>query len=451
MPRYPGGLIRKTPVTPAGPFQNGAASGVWTLADAAYWTKQGLWPTQGVLPSWIGVWGDSAVENFNDIAIDSGGNLYATGDTSTSGVGSYATVKYNSLGVLQWQRRLSDTNGTSGYGVCVDSSGNVYLTGDSYYSMGLIKYDTSGTLQYQQFVDNGNIELGYGGAIDSSANFYAVGQLRLSGVDNFIITKTNSSGAVQWQRYLGIPGNYAYGLGAVTDASNVYVCGNVQGIAMLAAYSLAGTLQWQRKLTAPSTAMTFNGCATDGAGSVYAVGREDATPRIGVVVKYNSSGVIQWQRKLSGVSDISLERCAVDASGNLYASGTLGQFGTSALIVCYNSSGVLQWQRTFAVSGGSVTGRGVTTDASGTYYLCGSTSRPTQNGLIARLPTSGTKTGTYALGGASYTYAASSLTEAAATYTDAAGTMTNTTISIAPTTSGYTAATTTLTSSVVTI
>lgn len=47
MPRWPGGLIRKTPVTPAGPLQNGAAPGVWTLADAAYWTKQGLWPTAG--------------------------------------------------------------------------------------------------------------------------------------------------------------------------------------------------------------------------------------------------------------------------------------------------------------------------------------------------------------------------------------------------------------------
>ena len=48
--RWPGGIIRKTPVTPAGPFQNGAASGVWSLADAAYWTKQGLWPIAGVLP-----------------------------------------------------------------------------------------------------------------------------------------------------------------------------------------------------------------------------------------------------------------------------------------------------------------------------------------------------------------------------------------------------------------
>jgi hypothetical protein len=45
--RWPGGLIRKTPVTPAGPLQNGAAPGIWTLAEASYWVKQGLWPTQG--------------------------------------------------------------------------------------------------------------------------------------------------------------------------------------------------------------------------------------------------------------------------------------------------------------------------------------------------------------------------------------------------------------------
>ena len=53
--RWPGGLIRKTPVTPAGPFQSGAAPGVWTLAEASYWKKQGLWPTQGVLQQFIAV------------------------------------------------------------------------------------------------------------------------------------------------------------------------------------------------------------------------------------------------------------------------------------------------------------------------------------------------------------------------------------------------------------
>jgi len=54
--RWPGGLIRKTPVTPAGPYQDGAAPGVWTLAEAAYWAKRGLWPTAGkVRPEYLAV------------------------------------------------------------------------------------------------------------------------------------------------------------------------------------------------------------------------------------------------------------------------------------------------------------------------------------------------------------------------------------------------------------
>lgn len=47
--RKPAGIIRGNPVTPAGPDYNGTASGIWTVQEAAYWTRQGLWPTPGVL------------------------------------------------------------------------------------------------------------------------------------------------------------------------------------------------------------------------------------------------------------------------------------------------------------------------------------------------------------------------------------------------------------------
>ena len=45
--RYPGGLITKTPVVPAGPYQDGAAPGIWTLEQQAYYAAQGLWPIAG--------------------------------------------------------------------------------------------------------------------------------------------------------------------------------------------------------------------------------------------------------------------------------------------------------------------------------------------------------------------------------------------------------------------
>jgi len=41
------GIIRPVAVAPTGPYEDSAAPGMWTLDQAAYWRKQGLWPTFG--------------------------------------------------------------------------------------------------------------------------------------------------------------------------------------------------------------------------------------------------------------------------------------------------------------------------------------------------------------------------------------------------------------------
>ena len=45
--RYLGNIITDTPTAPAGPYENDAASGVWSLAEAFAYSKAGLWPTAG--------------------------------------------------------------------------------------------------------------------------------------------------------------------------------------------------------------------------------------------------------------------------------------------------------------------------------------------------------------------------------------------------------------------
>jgi hypothetical protein len=45
--KFPGAVISDVPVEPAGPYQDSAASGVWTLEQQAYWEAQGLWPVPG--------------------------------------------------------------------------------------------------------------------------------------------------------------------------------------------------------------------------------------------------------------------------------------------------------------------------------------------------------------------------------------------------------------------
>jgi hypothetical protein len=51
--RYPGARISATPPVPAGPYNIGAASGVWSLDQQLQYQKQGIWPTAGLLPNYI--------------------------------------------------------------------------------------------------------------------------------------------------------------------------------------------------------------------------------------------------------------------------------------------------------------------------------------------------------------------------------------------------------------
>jgi len=51
--RYPGGVITKNPATPTGPFDTGAAPGIWTLDQQLQYQQQGIWPTAGLSPNYI--------------------------------------------------------------------------------------------------------------------------------------------------------------------------------------------------------------------------------------------------------------------------------------------------------------------------------------------------------------------------------------------------------------
>jgi hypothetical protein len=45
--RYLGNIITNSPTNPAGPFQDGVASGIWSVSEAETFKRAGLWPTAG--------------------------------------------------------------------------------------------------------------------------------------------------------------------------------------------------------------------------------------------------------------------------------------------------------------------------------------------------------------------------------------------------------------------
>tara|TARA_R110000822_G_scaffold72992_3_gene175457 strand:+ start:2890 stop:3921 length:1032 start_codon:yes stop_codon:yes gene_type:complete len=74
------GIIRPIPVAPAGPYSDGAAPGVWTLDQVAYWTKQGLWPIAGNSKRGLFVGGEPYSNVIDYVNIATTGNATDFGD-----------------------------------------------------------------------------------------------------------------------------------------------------------------------------------------------------------------------------------------------------------------------------------------------------------------------------------------------------------------------------------
>lgn len=155
---------------------------------------------------WSKIIGTSGTNDHSKaVALDSTGNVYIVGSTTYSGQNAAAIVKYNSSGVLQWQKCLSGTtnsNRNEFSSITIDSSDNIFVCGTttipiSNLTVGMIaKYNSSGTLIWQRQIYNTSICLLYGISTDSAGNVYAVGETFLTG----LVVKYSTSGALQWQR-----------------------------------------------------------------------------------------------------------------------------------------------------------------------------------------------------------------------------------------------------------
>ena len=246
---------------------------------------------------------------------------------------------------------------------------------------------------------------------------------------------------------------------AVDSSGNVYIAGQTADNVLIAKYNTSGTIQWQRTLGNANTEYGY-GIAVDSSGNSYIVGRTNGSGAGAIdvlIAKYDTSGTIQWQRILGGASDDFGYAISVDSSANVYITGITQSQGVGVndvLIAKYNTSGTIQWQR---ILGGTYNdlGQGIAVDSSGNVYVTGYTLTPSggtqADVLFAKLPGDGSKTGTYTVGGVSFTYAASTLTAATSAFTAATSTLTSSTSAFTAATSTLTSATSTLTSSVTTI
>jgi uncharacterized protein YkvS len=101
--RFLGNIITPTPTAPAGPFQDSAAPGVWSLQEAFTYTKAGLWPTAGnVFQRALFAGGydaaDSPVNTIQFVDIGTTGNTADFGDLVVNTSNSASVWIKHSLG-----------------------------------------------------------------------------------------------------------------------------------------------------------------------------------------------------------------------------------------------------------------------------------------------------------------------------------------------------------------
>ena len=358
-------------------------------------------------PHWIATLNGVDYEQFDSVAVDSLGNVYAAGHTESfdgempngaSGLGIAVGIlaKYSSSGDLIWHRTIvsDSTQGNSGYvalkEVTIDSQDNVYVVGQTYdresmqlyYSDGnpsysqsnsnyhalIIKFDSDANVLFQRGYTGSNQTSVYAATTDGSDNLYVAGGIAghiNSHTDGFV-AKYDSSGVYQWGLHIGKTRHWDRFQGISCDSSgNICLSGETEITAddernpisatlnqnmyvpYLAKIDSAGTMLWQRIIVPAETSRRHGysyAVATDSSDNIYITGRSMGYHAY--LIKIDSSGDLQWQRKYGNGNEYG-HGISVDDSDNIYICGQSQSRDTriQAFVAKYNSSGVIQWQR----------------------------------------------------------------------------------------------------------
>ena len=368
--------------------------------DTAFVTKINSSGSALVYSTYLG--GDFGNPGYG-IAVDSAGNAYVTGSTTSSnfptlnplqphleGEANAFVAKLNPTGsALVYSTYLGGSVDDVGMGIAVDNAGNAHVTGGTestnfptknplqptygggYNNAFVAKINPSGSaLVYSTYLGGSVDEAGFGIAVDSSGDTYVTGlagspdfptknplQPALGGGYDAFVAKINPSGsALRYSTYLGGSGtDVGYGI-AVDSSANAYVVG----------------------ATASTNFPTRNPLQP-----VYGGGGD------AFVAKINPSGsALVYSTYLGGsANDLGLG-IAVDNSGNANVTGytnstnfptTAGAFQTSpagpeatnAFLTALAPSGSALGYSTYLGGSASDFGYGIALDTLGNAYLTG--------------------------------------------------------------------------------
>ncbi len=311
-----------------------------------------------------------SIDRATDMAVDSDGAVFVTGQIDEGSKSIYATVKFNGDGSIAWIAKYENPPGyirRSPTTIALDRSGNVYvITGSTWITYSnwgkdyaTIKYTPSGTEAWVSRYDGERIsrDIAWDIAYDHLGQVYIAGSSRTGpSRRDFLTMKYGADGELAWARHYNGYGGQDFARSIAVDPSgNVYVTGaTVDPVEWVdfatIKYSSEGNLEWVAQFSglAPREDNALK-IALDPLGNVYVMGQAygaDTTRDI-VVVKYDPLGNEEWVAWYDGPgrSWEFADDFQVDYRGNVYVVGKGYNESDEAAMwtLKYNTDGARQW------------------------------------------------------------------------------------------------------------
>jgi hypothetical protein len=295
-------------------------------------------------PLWRKIWGSTGDDFAGGLCIDSSGSIYYLGTTTSFGEGGRDSLllKRSSDGTPLWQKTWGSTGDETALGIDIDTSGNVYVAGDT-SSFGavandvfLLKYTPDGTLLWQRMWGGPGIENVSGVAVDGDGNAFVTGRTNGigfgAGLYDIFVIKYDTDGTLLWQEAWGGTDNELAGSPATDIVGNVYIPGGTSSFGVLPGSSDAAVLKldpsgnvlWQKTWGDIGSEIAY-GLSLDNSGNVWVTGNEDSFS-VGAtdvaLLEYNSlDGTLLLQRTWGGADYDYGWGITADNNGLVYLDG----------------------------------------------------------------------------------------------------------------------------------
>lgn len=348
--------------------------------------------------SWTAVFNGTgnADDLAQDIAVDASGNVYVTGESLNASLNQdIVTLKYNSAGVLQWNKTISGAAGEYDAGNALEIAGSfLYLTGQivntpADYDYITIKYDFAGNTVWSMTYNSGNDDKAVDVKVDGSGNVMVTGRSESNGPDYDVTTvKYNSTGTQQWVNNYDSPYllNDRPSEMVLDGNSNIHITGRSEKTTLIddifvLKVNANGITAWSAVYNDTANGDdSGDGIALDGAGNVFVTGLGNGTTTQTdiITLKYNSAGTQQWLQRYNAIGDnYDRPRSIVnDNSGNSYVTGysMQGSSERDIITIKYSPTGAVLWQQVYnSIPGDNKIDEGtiVMLDGSGNVYVGG--------------------------------------------------------------------------------